>query len=66
MKAKKANRKTRGICQRSQEKRGMASHAIYCRELKKMNTEMSIEIPTEQAINDHGKGSFKDSFPSLH
>ena len=32
----------------------------------KMNTEMSIDISIEEAINDLGESSFKDFFPSLH
>lgn len=40
------------MCQRSQEKAGMISQAITAGISNKMNTEMSIEIPIDKAIND--------------
>lgn len=43
-------------CQRCQEKSFTDGNS------SKMNTEMSNGIPIEEAINDFGKGSFKDTF----
>lgn len=60
-KTQKTNRKARSVCQRCQEEGKNGQPWIFLLGIQVMNTEMSIEISTEEAIR-----SFNNSFPSQH